>query len=966
RNFPGLRYIFGPESFMLKWRIPYLSAGNFSLWLEKHGDFERLGSDIISSVRWLPSPSVMLLLADPDAIKEVTSARTRFPKPLEQYKILTFYGSNIVVTEGDEWKRHRKISAPSFSERNNRLVWDETMLIVQELREVLWAGKQEVPVGNIVDLTVPMALFIIGVAGFGKRMSWKKDLSVPEGYVMPFKDALHIVSNDLWLKIVLPQWLLKLGPTKRIHNFWVAYHDLEKYMGDMIHSRKNAEEKQEGYDLFSSLLGANEDEADGQTRLSDSELMGMPQRNEQESLYKHIQSVVPEDRTPASRADLSHLTYSMAVFLETLRMFPPVNAIPKVAAEDSILVTRNMAGEKVDVPCPKGTGLILHTPGLHYNPRYWEDPYTFKPSRFLGDWPRDAFLPFSGGPRSCLGRRFSETEGVAILTYIIKYYRVDVLEEPQYAGEAFEERKARLLDCKSAITLYPPLPPSWLLPGATAYVFPNLAPSISDWPGLRYAFGPDSLAMKLRIPYFSAGYFSLFTRKHRDFEEFDSDVVSSVSWFPTPGRVLMLADAAAIKEVTSDRVKFSKPLAMYKILMFYGSNVVVTEGEEWKRHRKISAPSFSERNNRLVWDETMSIMRELCDGVWAGRNAIPIPSIVDLTVPMALFVIGVAGFGKRMSWYDDSYVSEGFHFSFRDALHIVSTDLRLKLFVPEWVLRNAPWKRLRNFWAAYIDLEKHMRHMIDARKGAEKKEERYDLFSSLLDANDEESDGAAKLSDDELMGNIFIYLIAGHETTAHTIAFAFVMLALYQDEQEKLYQHIMSVAPGDILPSYEDMGKLSYAMAIFLETMRMFPPVINIPKYADEDTTLPTQNMAGENLTVPCPKGTGIIIHTPGLHYNPRYWKDPHTFNPSRFLGDWPRDAFVPFSAGTRSCLGRRFSETEGVAILTYMIKHFRVEVLEEPQHAGETFEQRKKRLLKCRTALTLYPIKAPLVFFRR
>lgn len=117
--------------------------------------------------------------------------------------------------------------------------------------------------------------------------------------------------------------------------------------------------------------------------------------------------------------------------------------------------------------------------------------------------------------------------------------------------------------------------------------------------------------------------------------------------------------------MTSDRVKFSKPLAMYKILMFYGSNVVVTEGEEWKRHRKISAPSFSERNNRLVWDETMSIMRELCDGVWAGRNAIQIPSIVDLTVPMALFVIGVAGFGKRMSWYDDSYVSEGFHFSFR-------------------------------------------------------------------------------------------------------------------------------------------------------------------------------------------------------------------------------------------------------------------------------------------------------------
>lgn len=67
-----------------------------------------------------------------------------------------------------------------------------------------------------------------------------------------------------------------------------------------------------------------------------------------------------------------------------------------------------------------------------------------------------------------------------------------------------------------------------------------------------------------------------------------------------------------------------------------------------------------------------------------------------------------------------------------------------------------------------------MRHMIDARKGAEKKEERYDLFSSLLDANDEESDGAAKLSDDELMGNIFIYLIAGHEVGCARLLFCVV------------------------------------------------------------------------------------------------------------------------------------------------------------------------------------------------
>ena len=82
--------------------------------------------------------------------------------------------------------------------------------------------------------------------------------------------------------------------------------------------------------------------------------------------------------------------------------------------------------------------------------------------------------------------------------------------------------------------------PSWLLPRATAYVLCNFVLSIRNWPGLRYAFGPDSLAMKLRIPYLSAGYFSLFTRKHRDFEQFDSDIVSSVRVYTSNVSVIVL------------------------------------------------------------------------------------------------------------------------------------------------------------------------------------------------------------------------------------------------------------------------------------------------------------------------------------------------------------------------------------------------------------------------------------------
>lgn len=107
----------------------------------------------------------------------------------------------------------------------------------------------------------------------------------------------------------------------------------------------------------------------------------------------------------------------------------------------------------------------------------------------------------------------------------------------------------------------------------------------------------------------------------------------------------------------------------------------------------------------------------------------------------------------------------------------------------------------------------------------------------------------------------------------------------------------------------------------------MFPPVNLIPKYSSEDTVLVTQNMAGEERRVPVPQGSFLLLNIPALHYNgefsnssctgtsltpfpfpERYWKDPDTFNPTRFFDpDWPRDAFAPFSVGARACIGRKY-----------------------------------------------------------
>ncbi|KAI9063783.1 cytochrome P450 [Trametes sanguinea] len=505
--------------------------------------------------------------------------------------------------------------------------------------------------------------------------------------------------------------------------------------------------------------------------------------------------------------------------------------------------------------------------------------------------------------------------------------------------------------------------------------FRRAAASVDNLRGFRTLFSDRFIWFPFRVKGISPGVQSELNlyRKYKDFEEAGGwDIMAGVNIFPKSEVTLYLADPAVAKEVLGARARFPKPLGPYKVLLAFGPNLVASEGDEWKRQRKLVAPAFSERNNRLVWDETIRIMHDLFDNVWGDNDTVVIDNITDLTVPITLLVIGVAGFGRRITWNEDAVAPPGHEMTFKDALNVVSRNLFYQVLFPRWLLRIGT-PAMRRFDTASRELGAYMQEMIDARReGGDGvvKGERHDLFSSLLDANEGLAGEGEKLTDVGLMGNVFIFMVAGKcltRTSAHTLAYAFILLALYPDEQEKLYQAIKETLHDGRTPGYEEFSSFAYSMAVFNETLRLFPPVISIPKQSAEDTSFTTTNAAGETRTVPVPKGTFVTVHTPGLHSNPKHWDEPAAFRPARFLGGrYNRDAFLPFSGGPRGCIGRGFSETESIAVLTLVISRYRVEVKDEPQFAGETFEQRKARLLKSKLSVTLFPERAPLVFKRR
>lgn len=133
-------------------------------------------------------------------------------------------------------------------------------------------------------------MFVIAVAGFGRSVSWQTDLVAPPGHKLAFKvpslcctkslrltpakDALRVVSTDLFTKIVTPSWLFNIAPTKHIAEVKLSFEELEKYMMEMVEGRRNAEKKEERYDLFSSLLDASDSESDSEIKLTDDEVLG--------------------------------------------------------------------------------------------------------------------------------------------------------------------------------------------------------------------------------------------------------------------------------------------------------------------------------------------------------------------------------------------------------------------------------------------------------------------------------------------------------------------------------------------------------------------------------------------------------------------------------------------------------------------------------------------------------------------
>ncbi|MGE5269323.1 MAG: cytochrome P450, partial [Thiohalocapsa sp.] len=196
------------------------------------------------------------------------------------------------------------------------------------------------------------------------------------------------------------------------------------------------------------------------------------------------------------------------------------------------------------------------------------------------------------------------------------------------------------------------------------------------------------------------------------------------------------------------------------------------------------------------------------------------------------------------------------------------------------------------------------------------------MIRMLLEARDPETGEA--LDRDGLRNEAAVVFMAGHETTANSLAWTWYLLSQAPAVEARLHAELAEVLGGR-LPTLEDVPRLVYTRAVFEETIRLYPPVPLLGRQALREETIRGRTI---------PTGSLLIVIPWLLHRHRRLWKDPDHFIPERFLpenaGARQRYSYIPFSVGPRVCAGQAFGLTEAILCLATLAQHVRLRLAPE------------------------------------
>ncbi|PKY16233.1 cytochrome P450 [Rhizophagus irregularis] len=422
-----------------------------------------------------------------------------------------------------------------------------------------------------------------------------------------------------------------------------------------------------------------------------------------------------------------------------------------------------------------------------------------------------------------------------------------------------------------------------------------------------------------------------------NFKSFFKEEEPHVKWMQQYGNIVkfygifnrpdvFVSDTKIIQDITLNHVyDFVKPHDMSAdFAKIVGRGLVLAEGEEHKRQRKMMNPAFTHNNIKEMvptFIRVVSTLKELIEDKIKEDSNINLTPYISKTT---LDVIGSVGFNYEFNSLTssndlaDAYASL-FNNKTNPVLRIFVSIL--SSYIP--LVRKIPIDENRKFNNACSVIHRVSKKLMEEKYNEAKNGElkSKDLLSLLININ-KTLPAEEKMTDEVLQYQIMTFLIAGHETTSASTCWALYLLTKYPHEQDLLREELVKAFPdkSKFNPTFDEINSLEYLNCIIKETLRLHSPVPIISRTNVEDKVF------GEYLI---PKNTRIMLNVSALHKSPEIWgPTANDFDPKRWLNpsitkNVTNLNYLPFHTGTRSCIGNKLALTEFKILLGMLIRNF-------------------------------------------
>ena len=369
-------------------------------------------------------------------------------------------------------------------------------------------------------------------------------------------------------------------------------------------------------------------------------------------------------------------------------------------------------------------------------------------------------------------------------------------------------------------------------------------------------------------------------------------------YHPADIEALLTTNAKSFRKAQSLRSPFFRRLV--------GNGLVTSEGDFWRRQRRLAQPAFH-RQRISSYGDIMVQYADRAIAKWRdGEHRDVAKDMTRLTLEIVVKTL----FNSDVS---------------NDADHVGATLSQIvKPFASQatlkWIADNRlPTPGHYRYFNAVREIDKIIYRIIAERRASGSDEG--DLLSMLLQAQDEDG---SQMSDAQLRDEVMTLFLAGHETTALALSWSWYLLATHTRAETQFHAELDEVLGGRA-PQVSDLPKLKFTEMIAKETMRLYPPAYAVGREAIEDT-----EMGGYRV----PRGTQLFAFQWVTHRDPRFFERPDEFVPERWASEsiqtLPRYAYFPFGGGPRQCIGNYFAMMEVVLLLATIGQRFSFSLLNE------------------------------------